>query len=413
MLQLIIDWILDLSWITISGVTALLLYLTTIILASSISSNLPSQHFELSLGRLSSRDLMTLVESNVNLKNMWNSMSMTMGLSSNNNNNVRSRSRSSSSNQLHSFIGLGSNGDDTIIDSHGLPLGLKSSTSTTAASTMYGIGGLQSPLVTEARMQSQRKGRLKRSFGEFGRWLTMLLPFVLITSHMYGGLERLVDDLSSETFDAEPLFNWSGLGLSNSVTSKSNGRLILEAKSGPLRQCDVVLFCGNPSSPSQIPRREKDCKPMWLVRHPDESIGLYKMTSTSRIPDQSVVADCRRGRRIEGKLTRRVWFGQRSLWSSRYSSYTSWLYNKDQDDSDTNTNTYYQSKTKKGALPLRYKVEGKHLVVLKKDNSDKNKDKINSTGSGRGWKGRNKGKEIEEEEEIMRVYGRKLRRRQN
>lgn len=417
MLYFIVTRFFDLSWITVSGVIALLLYLITIILASSTSSKLPSQHFELSLGRLSSRDLMTLVESNTNLKNMWNSMSMSMGLSSNHSNDQLYKSKSV--NNDYSLTGLV--GGDTTNNSYGLPLGssqrqampqtIKNSASVSATATamstmsMYGIGGLQSPLVTEARIQSQRKGRLKRSFGEFGRWLTMLLPFVLIASHMSGGLERLVDDLSSETFDAEPWFNWPSL--SNSAASSS--RLILETKGGSLRQCDVVLFCGNPSSPSQVPRREKDCKPMWLVRHPDESIGLYKMTSTGRIPDQSVVADCRRGRSIEGKLTRRVWFGQRSLWSSRYSSYLSLFYSKDKKDDN-----YFHSKSKKEVLPIRYKMEGKHLIVMKRDLKDHNNNVRNhiDNSSRKGWRGRNRGKGTEEvEAEILKIYGRELKRR--
>ena len=65
--------LIGVSWVTGSGFIALLTYLTVITVASSVSSKLPTSHFSKSPSRLSSRDLMQLVESNSYLKSKTSS----------------------------------------------------------------------------------------------------------------------------------------------------------------------------------------------------------------------------------------------------------------------------------------------------------------------------------------------------
>jgi len=154
-----------------------------------------------------------------------------------------------------------------------------------------------------------------------GRWITMFIPVLLVGLHMSGVLETMVESLRTET-PAPPLV-WSSIFPSARVDEGTGGRLVRlgDVKTGSFESCDVLFFCGNQASLHTAPKNQVECAPMWAMRHPDDSIGIYRPAPGYAAPTQVTVAACRRGNAIyEGKPLRRLWFtGKIQTWRQRLS----------------------------------------------------------------------------------------------
>lgn len=201
------------------------------------------------------------------------------------------------------------------------------------------------------------------------RLITCLAPLFLVALHMQGHLEVMVESLSTETF-AFP--TWMGL----ISVSEEGGRLMRlgDVKSGTLERCDVLFFCGNPNSLKSRPGESRwnmwnrgSCTPMWLMRHPDESIAVYRTIAGIRTPSQVTVTACKRGIRVtEGKLLRRIWLEGPTIQTlSQRIAYT--LYRRPLPDRPLTLEFRHHE----GNL-----IHGKHLVVspLPGDPAERHKD---------------------------------------
>jgi hypothetical protein len=156
-------------------------------------------------------------------------------------------------------------------------------------------------------------GRRERWYMErLGQWMATVIPILLIVLHMTGNLESVVQSQSTETL--EPTSYLALITLSEPVTG---GRLqrIGDIKRGLLESCDLLFFCGNPTKPTAALIEKKHCTPMWLMRHPDNSLAVYKIASEFSSPSIATVDACRLGARItEGYLLRRLWIKEWGWW---------------------------------------------------------------------------------------------------
>jgi hypothetical protein len=172
------------------------------------------------------------------------------------------------------------------------------------------------------------------------------------------------------------------------VDGQRGGRLIRlgDVKTGTLEQCDVLFFCGNPVSLSRGPSDgEPACHPMWVMRHPDESIGVYRTAHNYAAPTKATVEACKRGAQVpEGKLLRRLrfsasgwWSGPRlvSTWSQRVGSVLTLLQSRPSQRS--------QRPSPDIPLPLHFRLHtSSHRLIVRVGEDDRGKEGQHCTGSG-------------------------------